>query len=114
MSLKRQAIWSVVVFLIVSVFVLGVRPMVQPDEPRYGIIAAEMVESGEWFALRMAGFHYYEKPPMGYWMIAASIQVLVVSHAYGEYFGEIGQEIMLGGRTALGMYRNKLIDIINE
>lgn len=60
MSLKRQAIWSVVVFLIVSVFVVGVRPMVQPDEPRYGIIAAEMVESGEWFALRMAGFHYYE------------------------------------------------------
>jgi len=40
--------------------------------------------------------------------------ILLVSHAYGEYFGEIGQEIMLEGRTALGMYRNKLIDVINE
>ena len=78
MSLKRQAIWSVVVFLIVSVLVVGVRPMIQPDEPRYGIIAAEMAETGQWFALRMAGFHYYEKPPMGYWMMAASIE------AFGE------------------------------
>ena len=93
MSLKRQAIWSVVVFLIVSVFVVGVRPMVQPDEPRYGIIAAEMVESGEWFALRMAGFHYYEKPPMGYWMIAASIQL----------FGENAFAIRLPSAIAAGL-----------
>lgn len=93
MSLNRQAIWSVVVFLIVSVLVLGVRPMVQPDEPRYGIIACEMVESGEWFALRMAGFHYYEKPPMGYWMIAASIQL----------FGENAFAIRLPSAIAAGI-----------
>ncbi len=93
MSLKRQAIWSVVVFLIVSVLVVGVRPMIQPDEPRYGIIAAEMAETGQWFALRMAGFHYYEKPPMGYWMMAASI----------EAFGENTYAIRLPSALAAGI-----------
>jgi 4-amino-4-deoxy-L-arabinose transferase-like glycosyltransferase len=39
---------------------LGLRPLVPPDEPRYGIIAAQMAESGEWFSLRMADFRYYE------------------------------------------------------
>lgn len=76
MSLNRQAIWSVALFLIVGVAVLGVRPLVQPDEPRYGIIAAQMARTGEWTSLQMAGFHYYEKPPMGYWAIAVSIKVL--------------------------------------
>ncbi len=102
MSLRRQAIgagwsvwaiWAVMVFLLVSVFVLGVRPLSQPDEPRYGIIASEMVETGDWFSLRMAGFHYYEKPPMGYWMIAASITA----------FGENAFAIRLPSAIATGI-----------
>ena len=93
MSYRRQVIWAGIVFLTVSVLVLGVRPMIQPDEPRNGIIAAEMVESGNWLSLRMAGFHYYEKPPLGYWMIAASIQV----------FGENGFAIRLPSAIATGI-----------
>ena len=93
MSIRRHAIWSLLVFLLVSVAVLGVRPMVQPDEARYGIIAAEMVQTGEWFSLRLAGFHYYEKPPVGYWLMALSIQT----------FGENAFAIRLPSALATGI-----------
>ncbi len=75
MTIRTQVIWTALVFLAVSVIVVGVRPLVPPDEVRYGIIAAEMAETGQWFSLRMAGFHYYEKPPLGMWLMAASMQV---------------------------------------
>jgi hypothetical protein len=33
-----------------------------------------MAESGNWLQLRMSGFRFYEKPPLVYWMTAASIE----------------------------------------
>ncbi len=93
MTLRRQIIWAALVFVAVSVLVLGVRPLVAPDEPRYGIIAAEMAESGAWFSLRMAGFHYYEKPPLGMWLMGASISI----------FGETALAIRLPSAIATGI-----------
>lgn len=73
MTLQRSWIFAILLFVALSLVGLGIRPLVVPDEPRYGIIPAEMVETGNWFALRMAGFVYYEKPPLGYWFTAASL-----------------------------------------
>lgn len=75
MTLKSQWLWAIGLFVLVGIVVLGVRPLVPPDEPRYGIIAAEMAETGHWLSLRMAGFAYYEKPPLAYWLMASSLSV---------------------------------------
>ncbi|MSR29129.1 MAG: phospholipid carrier-dependent glycosyltransferase [Phycisphaerales bacterium] len=93
MTLRSQWIWATLLFVIVGVAVLGVRPMVPPDEPRYGIIAAEMAETGHWLSLRMAGFHYYEKPPLAYWLMAASVSL----------FGENAFALRLPGAFATGV-----------
>jgi len=66
---------AIAAFLVVGVLFLGVRPMQVPDEARYGIIPAAMVESGDWLSLRLAGFRFYEKPPLVYWLTAASVSV---------------------------------------
>ena len=73
MPIGRRWFTALLLFVAVSVAGLGIRPLIVPDEPRYGIIPAEMVETGNWLALRMNGFVYYEKPPLGYWLTAASI-----------------------------------------
>ena len=65
MNARRSWITAIILFVALSVVGLGVRPLVVPDEPRYGVIPAEMIETGNWLALRMAGFVYYEKPPLG-------------------------------------------------
>ena len=76
MDARKHWILAIAVFVAVGVVGLGIRPMVVPDEPRYGIIPAEMVARGDWLALRMNGFAYWEKPPLGYWLTAASISAL--------------------------------------
>ena len=78
MSPRRLWALAALVFLAVGVVTLGVRPLQVPDEARYGIIPAQMVESGDWLSLRLAGFRFYEKPPLVYWITATSIS------AFGE------------------------------
>lgn len=61
-----------IVFVLVYLLPLGGRPLVTPDEGRYGAIPAEMLDTGEWVTPHLNGIRYYEKPVLGYWFIAAS------------------------------------------
>lgn len=42
-----------------------------PDEPRYALVAQEMLQSGDWVVLHANGEVYREKPPLLFWVIAA-------------------------------------------
>ena len=74
--MARLALAAIAVFLLTSVLALGVRPLIAHDEARYAAIPAEMIASGDWTQLRLSGFRYYEKPPLGYWLTAASMSLL--------------------------------------
>lgn len=74
--MARLALAAIAVFLLTSVLVLGVRPLIAHDEARYAAIPAEMIASGDWTQLRLSGFRYYEKPPLGYWLTATSMSLL--------------------------------------
>ncbi len=52
---------------------LGSRPMVVPDEMRYGEMAAEMIHSGDWVVPRLMELRYFEKPILGHWLNAGSM-----------------------------------------
>ena len=58
---------------------LGERTLLGPDEGRYASIALEMMRSGDWITPRLNGFLYFEKPPLQYWMSAASYHLLGVN-----------------------------------
>ena len=69
-------------FLLIAlffVFAYGIpsigRPMLKPDEFRYGEIAAEMLQSRDFTTPRLLGGRYFEKPPLGYWVTAGAIRV---------------------------------------
>merc|ERR1711965_646449 len=71
--LDRLALLTVIaVFIGIFIVPLGLRPMVMPDEGRYGVIPAEMIETGEWIVPHLMGVRYFEKPVLGYWMTAAA------------------------------------------
>jgi 4-amino-4-deoxy-L-arabinose transferase-like glycosyltransferase len=55
---------------------LGSAPLLNPDEGRYAEVPREMVASGDWVTPRLDGVPYFEKPPLGYWAIAAAEQAL--------------------------------------
>src|SRR5690349_3318545 len=50
------------------------RPLANPDEGRYSEISREMAENGDWVTPRLNGIKYFEKPPLQYWLTAASFK----------------------------------------
>ncbi len=57
----------------------GWRTLWSPDEGRYAEIPREMVQSGDWVTPRLNGIKYFEKPPLVYWLEAATISVFGMS-----------------------------------
>jgi 4-amino-4-deoxy-L-arabinose transferase-like glycosyltransferase len=54
---------------------LGRAPLWEPDEGRYAEIAREMVASHDYITPRDNFVRYLEKPPLVYWLTAASIRI---------------------------------------
>lgn len=49
---------------------LGLRDPWPPDEPRFALIAREIVETGQWLFPQVAGELYADKPPLFFWVVA--------------------------------------------
>ncbi|MGA3008043.1 MAG: glycosyltransferase family 39 protein, partial [Opitutaceae bacterium] len=56
-------------------FGLGNYPLQNPDEGRYAEIPREMVATGNFVTPRLNGVKYFEKPPLFYWCVAASVRL---------------------------------------
>ncbi len=54
----------------------GKVPLFEPDEGRYGEIPREMLASRDFMTPRLNGVLYFEKPPLYYWSVAASMALL--------------------------------------
>ena len=80
-------------FVCIYLLPLGVRPLMEPDETRYGEVPREMIASGDWIAPHLNGLRYFEKPPLGYWLNGLSILA----------FGENGFAIRLPSALSVGV-----------
>ena len=62
-------------FILATLYALGVRTLVPPDEGRYAEIGREMFASGDWITTHLNGIKYFEKPPLQAWMNALTFTV---------------------------------------
>ena len=53
--------------------------LLEPDEGRYAQIPKEMLARGEWVVPTLQGEPYLDKPPLMYWLVAASYRTFGVS-----------------------------------
>jgi len=90
---KLLPLLLVVVYILLYLALLGARPLVIPDETRYGEIPREMLASGDWVVPRLNGVRYFEKPVLGYWLNAAAMRL----------FGESAFAIRLPSAVAVGL-----------
>ena len=63
--------WLLLLALVILSAGIGLRDPWPADEPRFALIARDMVESGQWFFPRVAGVLYADKPPVFFWLIAS-------------------------------------------
>ena len=72
MRFSKNEIWLGAGALLTLAAGLGLRDPWAPDEPRYALIAAEMLQSGDWSLTRLGGVIYAQKPPVYFWLLAAA------------------------------------------
>jgi 4-amino-4-deoxy-L-arabinose transferase-like glycosyltransferase len=75
---RRDAWWLFGLALLVIGAGLGLRDPWPADEPRFALVARQMVESGQWLFPMRGDELYPDKPPLFMWMQAATY--LVVGH----------------------------------
>ena len=68
--------WGLPALTIFTFFcLLGSRSLNEPDEGRYSEIAREMIETGDWLVPHLWYLPHLDKPPMTYWLVAASMKL---------------------------------------
>lgn len=74
---KRLPSWLLLLLLAIPqlFFCLGSWPLSDPDEGRYATIAAEMLRRGDFITPTLNQTLYFEKPPLFYWLIAATFRM---------------------------------------
>ena len=72
----KHLLWGLLFFALAYLLPIASRPMLRPDEFRYAEIPCEMLESGDFVTPKLLRARYFEKPVLGYWLVAASFKVL--------------------------------------
>jgi 4-amino-4-deoxy-L-arabinose transferase-like glycosyltransferase len=68
--------WGLLLLTLCTFFVLlGSRALNEPDEGRYAEIAREMIETGDWLTPHFWYLPHFDKPPLTYWLVAASMKL---------------------------------------
>ena len=75
----KYVVFGSLFFVIAYLAPIAERPLLRPDEFRYGEIPREMLATGDFVTPRLLGMRYFEKPVMGYWLIAGSFRIFGVN-----------------------------------
>ncbi|MGH7373620.1 MAG: ArnT family glycosyltransferase, partial [Candidatus Rokuibacteriota bacterium] len=102
MAALRGAGVAVVVVVVLAVVLLGpglgVAPLDDPGEGQHAEIARELL-GGSWLALRLNGVRYFDKPPLLYWLTAASFTLFGLTEWAARLAPLLGALLALAGTT---------------
>ncbi|MDM0038964.1 glycosyltransferase family 39 protein [Variovorax sp. J22G21] len=70
-----RLLWFVLALFAWLLATAWARPLMAPDEGRYGSVALAMLNSGDWLVPRLDGLPFFHKPPLFYWIGAAAMSV---------------------------------------
>ncbi len=109
---------AALVLIGVSYFVgLGRLPLFDQDEPRYAATARTMLETGDYVRLRFNEQPRWAKPPLIYWLMAASYRLFGVNESAARLPSAVSTLAMLAalvwlGRRAAGVAAGWLAAVI--
>jgi len=83
---------------------IAFRALALPDEGRYAGVAWEMLRSGHWLEPTLDGMPFFHKPPMWYWLSAASMSVFGV-HPWAARIPSLAAAVLAGAALYLFVRR---------
>ncbi|MBI2205035.1 MAG: phospholipid carrier-dependent glycosyltransferase [Candidatus Rokubacteria bacterium] len=82
---------------------LGRAPFIDPPEGFHAEIAREMAARGDWITPRLNGVRYFDKPPLPYWLMAASFAVAGPTPTAARVWGAVAVVGVALVTAALGL-----------
>jgi 4-amino-4-deoxy-L-arabinose transferase-like glycosyltransferase len=73
-GVRSDCLWLLGLGLLLIATGIGLRDPWPADEPRFALIARDMVLTGEWLLPHVGGVIYSDKPPLFFWLIALGLQ----------------------------------------
>jgi 4-amino-4-deoxy-L-arabinose transferase-like glycosyltransferase len=104
-ALRGAAVAVVVMVGLAAVLLgpgLGEAPLDDPGEGQHAEIAREML-GGSWLVLRLNGVRYFDKPPLLYWMTAASFALFGPGEGPARLAPLLGALLAVAATTLLGV-----------
>lgn len=75
LSARRSWLWVFALSFVWLATTTWMYPLLLPDEGRYVGVAWHMLASGDYLTPRLDGMPFFHKPPLFYWLTAASLHV---------------------------------------
>jgi len=73
-DLYLDGLWLLALGLLLIATGIGLRDPWPADEPRFALVARDMVASGQWLVPRVGGDIYGDKPPLFFWLITLGME----------------------------------------
>ncbi|HEX4972395.1 MAG TPA: glycosyltransferase family 39 protein [Steroidobacteraceae bacterium] len=86
-------LWLAALALLLIATGIGLRDPWPADEPRFALVARDMVATGQWLLPRVGGQPYADKPPLFFWLIAVCLEAtrsLRVAFLLPSFFAGLG------------------------
>ena len=106
--MERRGGAGVAVLLVVALAALllapglGRAPFDDPGEGQHAEIARELL-GGSWLSLRLNGVRYFDKPPLLYWLTAASFHLFGLTEGAARLAPLLGALLAVAGTALLGV-----------
>ena len=75
LGIARPRLFAALALIAWLGFAIGLHPLTLPEEGRYVGVAWEMLRSGDWMVPTQDGLPFFHKPPLFYWLTAASMHL---------------------------------------
>jgi len=100
------AVWATILAIALALALLlpglGGAPFDDPGEGQHAEIAREIGISGDWLTLRLNGVRYLDKPPLLYWLVAASFRRFGADEWAARLVPVLGAAAAAAGTAVLG------------
>jgi 4-amino-4-deoxy-L-arabinose transferase-like glycosyltransferase len=97
-DIQYDFLWLTSLGLLLIATGIGLRDPWPADEPRFALVARDMVMTGDWLLPRVGGDIYADKPPLFFWLLALGLQMthsLRVSFLLPSLFSGLGCVVLV-------------------